>query len=104
MDEKPKEAPDVPKKVKSVDEKPKEAFDGNPKQPGLPDQAHLLLVPSMEHAKLLPKPQLAPSPQVTFCPVPNRLLTWRNWGPVRSIFRTRALVIKNALKIMRRLM
>ncbi|XP_077485533.1 ABC transporter G family member 23-like isoform X2 [Amblyomma americanum] len=70
-----------------AEEKPKTAA-GEPKEkPGSPH----------------PRPRLAPAVPVQSCPVPESLLTWSNWGPVRSCTRVRALVIKNLLKIMRRL-
>ncbi|XP_075551063.1 ABC transporter G family member 23-like isoform X6 [Dermacentor variabilis] len=59
-------------------------------------------VPVKPQPEPLRRPRLAPATPVQPCPVPESLLTWANWGPVRSCIRLRALVVKNLLKIMRR--
>ncbi|XP_037285045.2 uncharacterized protein LOC119177975 [Rhipicephalus microplus] len=50
-----------------------------------------------------PPPQHVQAREVKLASVPDALLTWKNWAPVRSVTRVRALVAKNLLKIMRRL-
>ncbi|XP_054922830.2 ABC transporter G family member 23-like isoform X1 [Dermacentor andersoni] len=59
-------------------------------------------VPEKPQPEPLRRPRLAPATPVQPCRVPESLLTWANWGPVRSCLRLRALVVKNLLKIMRR--
>ncbi|XP_049269946.1 ABC transporter G family member 23-like [Rhipicephalus sanguineus] len=50
-----------------------------------------------------PPPQHVQARDVKLASVPDSLLTWKNWASVRSVTRVRALVAKNLLKIMRRL-
>ncbi|XP_037521073.1 ABC transporter G family member 23 [Rhipicephalus sanguineus] len=59
-------------------------------------------VPEKPKPESLRRPRLAPALPVKPCPVPESLITWANWGPVRSCLRLRALVVKNLLKIMRK--
>ncbi|KAH8031093.1 hypothetical protein HPB51_012781 [Rhipicephalus microplus] len=58
--------------------------------------------PVLEKPNSTRRPRLAPASPVKPCPIPESLLTWTNWGPVRSCLRVRALVVKNLLKIMRK--
>ncbi|XP_075730589.1 ABC transporter G family member 23-like [Rhipicephalus microplus] len=58
--------------------------------------------PVLEKPNSMRRPRLAPASPVKPCPIPESLLTWTNWGPVRSCLRVRALVVKNLLKIMRK--
>ncbi|KAH7967021.1 hypothetical protein HPB49_021357 [Dermacentor silvarum] len=50
-----------------------------------------------------PPPQPVKPLDVKLASIPDALLTWKNWASVRSVTRVRALVAKNLLKIMRRL-
>ncbi|KAH6938299.1 hypothetical protein HPB50_008390 [Hyalomma asiaticum] len=50
-----------------------------------------------------PAPQHVQPREVKLASVPDAMLTWENWASVRSVTRVRALVAKNLLKIMRRL-
>ncbi|XP_065283235.1 ABC transporter G family member 23-like isoform X2 [Dermacentor albipictus] len=68
----------------------------------IPEKQKPQPVPEKPQPEPLRRPRLAPATPVQPCPVPESLLTWANWGPVRSCLRLRALVVKNLLKIMRR--
>ncbi|XP_065301116.1 ABC transporter G family member 23-like isoform X4 [Dermacentor albipictus] len=50
-----------------------------------------------------PPPQPVQPLEVKLATIPDAMLTWKNWASVRSVTRVRALVAKNLLKIMRRL-
>nr|XP_054932243.1 ATP-binding cassette sub-family A member 2-like [Dermacentor andersoni] len=51
-----------------------------------------------------PPPQPVQPLEVELASIPDAMLTWKNWASVRSVTRVRALVAKNLLKIMRRLL
>lgn len=87
-----KQAPPIAEKQKATPEKP---------QP-VPEKPQPVSETVHSKPEPLRRPRLAPGTPVQPCPVPESLLTWANWGPVRSCLRVRALVVKNLLKIMRR--
>ncbi|XP_077512681.1 ABC transporter G family member 23-like [Amblyomma americanum] len=70
--------------------------------PGTLSDAYLKVCQRLDFPGGDRQPMLAAPKQTKPVPLPASMMTWTNWASVRSVTRVRALVAKNLLKIMRR--